>query len=234
MKKMTAIILILLLLVTPLGAGALTRSQPGTDVSGFSSTDLNGKAIGGSVFGSYDASVVCYFAMWSSRCLSQLELLEEVHTSHPEYGVFGLLLVDATSTAELAKQYMESKGYTFTVFLVDSVWQEVVEQSVFIPQSHFVSNTGVIVESWQATFSSADKIAERLAYYAGGDVPAPDGDVDLNGAVEASDALLILRMAMNIIETTQDALLHGDMDGNGFLEASDALIVLRMSMGIIQ
>ncbi|MBO4384866.1 MAG: hypothetical protein J5854_05555 [Clostridia bacterium] len=232
MKKTTAIILILLMLLTPLGAGAQKRDQVGTDVSGFSSTDVNGGTINGSVFGSYRASVVCYFAMWSSRCLSQLELLDEVHTSHPEYGVFGLLLVDATSTAELAKAYLESKGYTFTVFLVDSVWQSVVDQSVFIPQSHIVSNAGVIVESWQATFSSADKIVERLDLYAA-DVQAPDGDVNADGSVDATDALIVLRMAMGIIPVTQDALRHGDMDGSGTLEAADALIILRMAMGII-
>lgn len=232
MKKATAIILVLLMLLTPLGAGALTRAQVGTDVSGFSSTDLDGKTIKGNVFASYDVSIVCYFAMWSSRCLSQLELLQEVHEAHSEYGVFGLLLVDSTSTAELAKQYFDEKGYTFTVFLVDSVWKSVVEQSVFIPQSHIVSPDGVIVESWQATFSSAAKIEERLALCAGG-TAAPDGDVNNDGKTDATDALIILRMAMEIIDVTPYALAHGDMDGSGKLEPADALIVLRMSMGII-
>ena len=58
------------------------------------------------------------------------------------------------------------------------------------------------------------------------------GDVDGNGAVEASDALLALRMAMNIIDTPADISLI-DVDKNGKVEATDALLILRFAMGII-
>lgn len=58
------------------------------------------------------------------------------------------------------------------------------------------------------------------------------GDADGNGKVEASDALLVLRMAMKIIDTPED-IRAIDVDGNGKVEASDALLILRFAMEII-
>ena len=58
------------------------------------------------------------------------------------------------------------------------------------------------------------------------------GDVDMNGVVEASDALLALRYAMAIITLSDLQIEIGDMDGDGVLTASDALVILRMAMGI--
>ena len=59
------------------------------------------------------------------------------------------------------------------------------------------------------------------------------GDVDGNGAIESTDALLALRISLGIIQPTAEQLHAGDIDGNGTVEASDALIILRMAMGII-
>lgn len=58
------------------------------------------------------------------------------------------------------------------------------------------------------------------------------GDADGNGAVEAPDALIVLRMAMGIIAVPGDISLI-DVDGNGRVEAADALLILRCAMGII-
>lgn len=58
------------------------------------------------------------------------------------------------------------------------------------------------------------------------------GDADENGAVDTTDALLVLRAAMGI-EGDQAALLETcDMDQNSVIDTSDALIVLRRALGI--
>ncbi|MCR5611187.1 MAG: dockerin type I repeat-containing protein [Clostridiales bacterium] len=59
------------------------------------------------------------------------------------------------------------------------------------------------------------------------------GDADGNGAVEAADALLILRYSMGIIGDEGIHLENCDYDGSGRIDATDALLVLRKSMGII-
>lgn len=61
----------------------------------------------------------------------------------------------------------------------------------------------------------------------------PKGDADGDGTISASDALLVLRAAMNIIETTPELLALCDLDFDGVLTAAEALIILRRAMGII-
>ena len=61
----------------------------------------------------------------------------------------------------------------------------------------------------------------------------PDGDLNGDGATTTSDALIALRAAMHLIDTTEIMLEHGDMDGNGSITATDAMLILRTAMGII-
>ena len=63
--------------------------------------------------------------------------------------------------------------------------------------------------------------------------PSPaSGDVDGDGEVTASDALLVLRFSMNMCSLGPDALAAADMDGDGEVTAADALLILRASMNI--
>ena len=232
MKRIAAILTALCLMAACLPAwAAQSRSQVGTDVSAFSSTDIEGNPIDGSVFSEYSASVVCYFAMWSPDCLDQLALLQSIREENADYGVFGLLLVDATSTVQSALEYMNGEGYTFTVFVCDETWQSIVDESVFIPQSFIVSSSGIVVEAWQAAFQSSDILRERLAFWAG--TVLADGDVDLDGEVTIQDALIVLRCALGLLEPSQEYLLHGDADGSGALDIGDALRILRMALGLV-
>ena len=59
------------------------------------------------------------------------------------------------------------------------------------------------------------------------------GDTDLNGRVEASDALLALRCNMDLQELEPRALFAGDINRNGAIEAEDALMILRYAMELI-
>ena len=57
------------------------------------------------------------------------------------------------------------------------------------------------------------------------------GDADDNGAVEATDALIVLRYAMGMDQIVPNET-NADVNGDGVIDASDALIILRMAMGI--
>lgn len=231
MKRFAAFILMLCMLAVPLSADAFqASSQVGTDVSGFSSTDIAGNSIDGSIFNEYPVSVVCYLATWSPYFASQLQILNTIHNDHPEYGVFGLLLVDATSTPEVALEVMTTLGCDFTVFVLDETWESVVSESVFIPQSFIVNRGGVIVEAWQAAFDNAEILEGRLELWS---VPFADGDADGNGIVELADALMILRCAMGVLPVDDAILFHGDVNGNGELDVNDSLTVLRIALGIL-
>ena len=59
------------------------------------------------------------------------------------------------------------------------------------------------------------------------------GDVDLNGEVTSSDALLLTRYVSGLIELGERNLFAGDVDRNGEPSSADALLILRYCMELI-
>jgi hypothetical protein len=49
----------------------------------------------------------------------------------------------------------------------------------------------------------------------------------MDGTVDASDALLVLRYSMDLIDLTDEQLLRADYNCNGSVSADDALLILR-------
>lgn len=70
-----------------------------------------------------------------------------------------------------------------------------------------------------------------IARFSGGEEPIP-GDINGNGEVEVSDAIMALRCAMGLIELDEAQFAAGDMNGNGTIEVTDAIMILRIAMGI--
>ncbi|MBR0156508.1 MAG: dockerin type I repeat-containing protein [Clostridia bacterium] len=67
----------------------------------------------------------------------------------------------------------------------------------------------------------------------GGTPGSGNGDVDGNGTVNVTDAVMALRHAMGIITLTSEQIHRGDVDGNGIVNVTDAITILRKAMGII-
>ena len=59
------------------------------------------------------------------------------------------------------------------------------------------------------------------------------GDVNQNGTVDASDAILVMRYTLQMIDLTDLQLLAGDVNGNGTVDASDAILIMRKVLGLI-
>ncbi|MBR0134953.1 MAG: dockerin type I repeat-containing protein [Clostridia bacterium] len=74
---------------------------------------------------------------------------------------------------------------------------------------------------------------DLTAVFTNGSETPIEGDVDMNGTVNVTDALLALRYAMGIIELTPEQVALADVDGSGTVTVTDAVIILRMAMGII-
>ena len=53
-----------------------------------------------------------------------------------------------------------------------------------------------------------------------------------DGAVRVSDAVLIMRYALGLIEFTPEQILCGDVDGDGFVKVADAVMVIRIALGL--
>jgi len=62
--------------------------------------------------------------------------------------------------------------------------------------------------------------------------PGGVGDVDGDGVVRVSDAVLIMRYALGLIEFTPEQILCGDVDGDGFVKVADAVMVVRIALGL--
>ncbi len=60
------------------------------------------------------------------------------------------------------------------------------------------------------------------------------GDIDGTGAVEAGDALLALRCALDLADLNEEQTLIGDVDFSGNVSAADALMILRAALGLIE
>ena len=63
--------------------------------------------------------------------------------------------------------------------------------------------------------------------------PGGAGDVDGDGAVRVSDAVLIMRCALGLIEFTPEQILCGDVDGDGVIKIADAVMVMRIALGLV-
>ena len=63
--------------------------------------------------------------------------------------------------------------------------------------------------------------------------PGGIGDVDGDGVVRVSDAVLIMRYALGLIEFTPEQILCGDVDGDGFVKVADAVMVIRIALGLV-
>lgn len=66
-----------------------------------------------------------------------------------------------------------------------------------------------------------------------GAAAAAYGDLDGNGTVNASDALMVLQYSVDLIELSPEQAVVADVNADGSINASDALNILQKSVGLI-
>lgn len=59
------------------------------------------------------------------------------------------------------------------------------------------------------------------------------GDLDGNGVIDASDALLALQSSVELVELSEFQWAAGDCDGSQNVDAKDALTILQYSVGLV-
>ena len=63
--------------------------------------------------------------------------------------------------------------------------------------------------------------------------PVLPGDVDGNGLVETTDAIILLRCIMGLLdEASVPGIMNGDMNADGELTTNDVLMILRTAIGM--
>jgi len=63
-------------------------------------------------------------------------------------------------------------------------------------------------------------------------LPCVKGDVNNNGSVQSNDAILVLRIAAELLVPTTQQLCAADMNGDGNVRANDAINILRKVAGL--
>ena len=58
------------------------------------------------------------------------------------------------------------------------------------------------------------------------------GDVNGDGTVDMTDALLVMRAVLSLIEFSPEQMEAAEMNGDGEINMADALLILRMSLGL--
>jgi|GEM_PF-2843605 hypothetical protein len=92
-----------------------------------------------------------------------------------------------------------------------------------VSASAFTSRQAVMAET---TADSAVQIGQYL-------LPADMllGDVNNDGIVNASDAIIVLRYTLNVMGLTTSQLAAADCNGDGAVDTADALIIMRYCIG---
>lgn len=56
------------------------------------------------------------------------------------------------------------------------------------------------------------------------------GDVDFDGDVDASDALLVLRYVLGLVSFDDTTLAIADVNRDGVVDSADVIFILRMAL----
>jgi|GEM_PF-274247 AhpC/TSA family. len=128
----------------------------GTNIASFSTHDVFGNAVNGSVLGSRQLTVLHYFATWSPECIEEMSYMQTLCDSYApdEVAVYGLLFEDATSTPEACVELMLDSGFTYNVLRLDSVLSALVSEYAMIPQTFLVDSNGTVIEHYAGCLES--------------------------------------------------------------------------------
>ena len=171
--------------------------------------------------------------VWDSGCVTcftELPELEAVYEAYNPRGVsfFGAACRWIGGTYEMAYVYAQQYGVTYPIVIMDDAIALIAQQNGrHTPQTFIVDNMGTVVAYFDGavTFYTLSSEIDSL-------LETP-GDVNSDGSVDSSDALLVLRYSLGIIAPSALELSLADMDANGVVNSADALIILRLALGVV-
>ena len=219
-----------------------TREAVGTSIAGFSTQDLYGNPVTSEILDNAVCTVINEWATWCGPCVSEMPHFQAIHehysaTPEADVQIIGAVYVSGSCTPTSALQFLESNGYTWLNVREDSILQNAFFTTDSIPSTIIVDRHGVVRAHRVGSFTSSAQLQsyidgwyQTLLEEEGGPQTIP-GDVDSSGSVEMSDAILALRMSLELIEVSN--LEAGDINGNGNMDVSDAVQILRMAMGLM-
>lgn len=203
----------------------------GIDISSMNTTDINGNTVTGSVFSQKSLTVLHFFATWSPDCIHELPYMQTALNTFGSntIAVYGLLLEDGTSTPAACAELFDQLGLSYGCLRLDPVLNALVSNYPYIPQTFLINSQGVVAAHFPGTFNSFEQLETMIARQLNGtNLP---GDVDMDGAITTSDALITLRHAIGTA-LHPGVENYGDVDGDGNIGVTDAMLIMRHALGI--
>ena len=124
---------------------------------------------------------------------------------------------------------------TYTVTFVD--WNgtvlktETVDHGAAATAPANPTREGYTFTGWDVDFTNVTSDLTVTAQYSeNGLEPTLLGDVNCDGKVDTTDALIALRYTMGIATIDAQGLLNGDMNGDGTVDSTDAVLIMRQVM----
>ena len=105
--------------------------------------------------------------------------------------------------------------------------------------TYTANTTGTFTFEWKYTKDSSVNSNDDCIYvdnvaYSGDEISSiTPGDLDGDGVVTSGDALIILRIVLEMIDFTDEQYLAADYNGDGTVDTTDALEALRFAMGAL-
>ena len=88
--------------------------------------------------------------------------------------------------------------------------------------------------SYSVYLSTTSKAVTKVASFQYGEKPAYTlGDVNGDGKINADDAVLVLRYAVELTELNETQKLAADVSKDGRINADDAVLILRFAVNLI-
>lgn len=88
--------------------------------------------------------------------------------------------------------------------------------------------------SYSVYLSTTNKAVTKVASFQYGEKPAYTlGDVNGDGRINADDAVLVLRYAVELTEFNETQKLAADVSKDGRINADDAVLILRFAVNLI-
>ena len=218
----------------------------GMSFMGFSTRDFNGNTVTSDIFSTHTVTVLNLWASWCTPCKAELPDFQTLHnyyqaTPGADVQIWGVLWYDYWDEVQEAQQIVAQNGYNWGQMLA---FPKILQAgqllnpggSIPVPETFIVDRNGIVRAQKRGRFWDYEEMFEFVSGWLevleAEESQVQVGDVDMNGVINANDALAILRMSLGLLPPCELAL--ADVDGNGEITANDALIVMRMALGLIQ
>ena len=249
MKRIVSLILSAILAFTAFGVvfartDSGMRNAVGMSIAGFNTQDLYGNTVTSDILNNATVTIINEWATWCGPCVGEMPYLQQAHeyySSTPEADaqILGAVYVSGDCTPASARQFLENNHYTWTNVLEDTVLDHAFATSDSIPNTIVVDRNGLVRDHHIGPFTNLTQLKNYIDNWIAiisaeepEETPEPSvlpGDMDNDGELSISDALVIMRIAMGISDGDEDI---ADYDGSGTVEVSDALLVMRAAMGL--